>query len=228
MGVFLSLLPLYLFGNAHCFGMCGPLVMMMGSHRYRYAYFIGRMLSYTLAGALAGYIGAVVNLTFAQFHLSALTSFMFGLILLSIGLFTFLPISIPAKIQKRLYFFSNLTSLLILQNRFWPVFLFGFLTVALPCGQTLIVFSTCALYGDVGLGLLNGFTLAILTSPSLYFAMKAHHLFSFVRKYNNQLLGATAIVVGCLAIFRGLADLEYIPHWVVNANTDTFFHIVLF
>ena len=57
MTLLLTMLPLYLFGNVHCLGMCGPLVMLIGQHHFRYFYFVGRTLSFTLAGGLAGAAG---------------------------------------------------------------------------------------------------------------------------------------------------------------------------
>jgi hypothetical protein len=31
-----------------------------------------------------------------------------------------------------------------------------------------------------------------------------------------------------LAIFRGLADIEYIPHWILNPNAKESYHIVVY
>ena len=41
MTLFLAMLPIYLFGNIHCFGMCGPLAMMIGHHRFAIGTFLG-------------------------------------------------------------------------------------------------------------------------------------------------------------------------------------------
>ena len=57
MSLFFTLLPVYLFGNIHCAGMCGPLMMLLAKNRYRWAYFAGRLVSYTLAGLLSAEIG---------------------------------------------------------------------------------------------------------------------------------------------------------------------------
>ena len=76
MSLLLTMLPLYLFGNLHCLGMCGPLVAMIGHHRFRYYYFLGRTLSFTLAAMAAGGAGAVLHLFLNQYHISALTSFL--------------------------------------------------------------------------------------------------------------------------------------------------------
>lgn len=85
MSLLLAMLPIYLFGNLHCLGMCGPLVMMIGQHRYRYFYFLGRTLSFTLAGMIAGGVGAVVQFFFNTYHIAEMTSFFFGGILMFLG-----------------------------------------------------------------------------------------------------------------------------------------------
>src|SRR5215203_4067712 len=95
MALFLTLLPLYLFGNVHCLGMCGPLVIMLGQHRYRYFYFIGRLLSFSLAGMLAGEAGAVLNVILKQYHLAESASFFFGGVIFIMGLHTLIGWQIP-------------------------------------------------------------------------------------------------------------------------------------
>lgn len=230
MTLFFSMLPLYLFGNLHCLGMCGPLVMMIGQHRYRYFYFLGRTLSFSLAGMIAGAIGAVSDSFFKHYHLAEATTFIFGSILLILGFFTLVGWSYPGHqwLSQRLASVNHTLSLLMLRDRAWPAFLFGFFTLALPCGQTLIVFSACALSGDLWVGLLNGFAFALLTSPSLFFAMKAHTILRQAKKHYRTVVGVSALVVGALAILRGLAEADLISHWVLNPESSSYFHLVIF
>jgi len=222
MNLFLMLLPTYLLGNFHCLGMCGPLVMMLGQHRFRNWYFLGRILSFSLAGLSAGGLGAVMNVVLNLYHISALTSFLFGAVIFGAGALTMLQIPIPMPMI--LQGVNRQIPLLILRDLRFPTFLFGFATVFLPCGQTLIVFSACALSGDPWIGLLNGCLFALLTSPALFFAMQAHQLLREGKMYANQIIGMMALLVGVLACLRGLADLEVIPHLALNAK----YHIVLY
>lgn len=85
MTLFFSLLPLYLFGNLHCIGMCGPLVMLIGRHRHRYFYFAGRVASFSLAGLLAGELGAVLHLVLKQYFLAEIVSLMCGCAMMAWG-----------------------------------------------------------------------------------------------------------------------------------------------
>lgn len=222
MSLFLMLLPTYLLGNFHCMGMCGPLVMMLGQHRHRAFYFVGRTASFALAGGLAGGLGAVVNVIFARTHLSAATSLFFGLVIALAGVLTIMGRSIP--LPKSVQSVNRTMSLLLLRDEKLPTFLFGFATVLLPCGQTLIVFSACALSESLWVGLANGALFALFTSPSLFFAMQAKHLFHQFKSSANTLIGVSALLVGGLACLRGLADLGWITHLVLNEQ----YHIALY
>ncbi len=230
MILFLTLLPLYLFGNIHCLGMCGPLIMLIGQHRYRYFYFVGRLVSFSLAGALAGEAGAVLHILLKNYHMSEAISFAFAGFILCIGLKALLGWQIPHSfwLSRTLAKVNYSLSILILKEEGWATFLFGFLTVALPCGQTLVVFSACALTGDVMIGLSNGFALALLTTPSLALAMHAHRLFKRLKHYYQPVLGMSSIAIGVLSFCRGLAEAGWISHWILNPDAPVRYHIVIF
>lgn len=228
MTLFFSLLPLYLFGNIHCLGMCGPLVMLIGKHRFRLFYFAGRLLSYSLAGWLAGEAGTVLHLVLRDYHLAEAISGIFGLTFIIWGVVKLIKTpSITLKKGQSPSRFKQWLSMLLLKDTGWSTFLFGFFTVMLPCGQTLVVFSACALSGDPWVGLLNGFALALLTTPSLALAMQTLSLFKQMKHFDRYLLGCCAIAVGLIALCRALAELDYIDHWVINPHSNTF-HLVIF
>lgn len=224
------MLPIYLFGNLHCLGMCGPLVMMIGQHRFRYFYFLGRLLSFSLAGLVAGEAGAVITLVLRQYQVTAYMSFIFGLFFFGLGISQWSGFQYPGYhwLAKKLARFNPVMSLLILKDQPLPSFLFGFFTLALPCGQTLLVFSACALTGDPLVGLGNGFAFALLTSPSLFFAMKAHGIFKNARRHYQTIMGIASCFVGIVAILRGLAELGVISHWILNPNSSFHYHIVIY
>lgn len=230
MSLFISMLPLYLLGNLHCIGMCGPLVLFIGQHRFKNAYFLGRTLAFTTAGMIAGEIGAVAQLVFNRFHLPALTTFIFGilLVLLSVKYFTGYNLTLGKGISNWMSKLSKKISMLLLRDQFFSVFLFGLSTVLLPCGQSFMVFSACALSGDPWVGAFNGFAFAILTSPSLWFAMRAHRFLLAFKKYYHPLLGVFALVVGTLAILRGLAEMQLVPHLILNPQSTSDIHLVIF
>ena len=230
MQLFFTKLPIYVLGNLHCVGMCGPLVALLGAHRHRHCYFLGRLLSFSLAGALAGGLGAVLNAILQAYHLPAMACFAFGAAILIGGMMMLLgwKLSFGAWGNERIQRMQQGAGMLLLRDTPLSTFAFGFLTVILPCGQTLIVFSACALDGDPLVGWLNGLAFAALTSPSLWLAMHARHWISRFRKYENAVMGTLAIAVGVLSLLRGFAELEIVPHLVLNPNSPVAYHIILY
>lgn len=231
MTLFFSLLPLYLFGNLHCFGMCGPLVMLIGQHRYRYFYFFGRILSFSLAGFIAGGMGAVLHLFLKQYYLAEGITLLGGILILLWGVYKVMGwhvLEIPIQNITPLNHFHHWVSTLLLKDNRWPTFLFGFFTVALPCGQTLIVFSACALTGDAVVGFWNGFAFALLTTPSLVVAMHTLKLFKNLKQYDQTIMGTCAIFVGVLACCRGFAEAGWMEHFVLNPDAPAHYHLILF
>jgi len=230
MNLLIAMLPFYIFGNLHCLGMCGPLVMMISAHRFRAFYFLGRILSFTLTGMAAGEAGAVLNVILNQFHIPAAASFLFGSIILVVGICSLLGWSYPGHhwLGKRMASANRTLSVLILKDQPFATFLFGFFTILLPCGQTLVVFSACALTGSAWIGLINGFAFALLTSPSLLFAMQAHSFLSRAKKHYNTIMGVTAILVGIFALCRALAEVNLIPHVGFHLPFGNYPHVAIF
>lgn len=226
MNTFLMMLPVYLLGNLHCVGMCGPLVMMIGRHRCRLWYFLGRTFSFTLAAGLAKSLGTVLNIFLSTYNISALACALFGVVIILAGLVALFQLPLPGV--KLFPGIEKTLSLLILQDRKLPTFLFGFFTVFLPCGQTLIVFSACALSASLQAALFNGLMFALLTSPALFFAMQAHNLLKGAKKHYNTMLGVSAVFVGLLTCFRAVADLGIISHFILNPSSPSHLHIVLY
>lgn len=231
MTLFLSLLPLYLFGNLHCIGMCGPLVMLLGQHRHRNFYFYGRLASFSLAGLLAGELGAVLHLILKHYYLAEIASLACGSAMIGWGIMKVLSMHTSAVVGNTHSLLNPLhrwVSTLMLKDTGWSTFLFGFFTVALPCGQTLVVFSACALAGSGWIGFWNGFAFALLTTPSLVIAMHSLTFFKKFKNYDQTILGGCAIVVGVLACCRGLAEIGWISHLVINPEAPTHYHLVIY
>jgi sulfite exporter TauE/SafE len=198
---------------------------MLAQHRFRYLYFLGRLTSFSLCGLLAGAGGSIINFFLREYHLSALLSFIFGGVLLCISFGSLLDLKVrKIKLADSIINRWNRTlSVLMLRDQAFATFLFGFFTVALPCGQTLIVFSACALYGDPWTGFINGLCFALLTSPSLLASMHASYFLQRLKPYYRQLTALCGIGIGMIAIGRGLAELDIIPHLILNEA----YHLVI-
>ncbi len=97
---FLSAFLVGMFGGVHCFGMCGGIVGAlslglpeyvrrepMAALPYLLAYNTARILSYTIAGALIGGIGALATNLMALHHARLLLQLVAGAFLLALGLY---------------------------------------------------------------------------------------------------------------------------------------------
>jgi len=230
MALFLTLLPLYILGNLHCIGMCGPLAMMIGGRELKWFYLAGRICSFTLAGGVAGLIGFVLSGFLSHSGGGAFFTLLFSSLFLLFACLLLLPnrgvFSLPSlpfvkEIEQRL-------TLFLLKGKPWALFLFGFFTVFLPCGQTVIVFSACALSASWVEGLFNGCAFALFTTPSLLFAMAMHRLVKRLPFSQKTFLAFGALLVASLGFCRAFASLGWIEHWVMPLPGIDGLHLVLY
>lgn len=229
MAFILSLIPLYLIGNFHCLGMCGPLVMWLSKHPFRNAYFLGRLFSFTLVGICAGELGFILTYFFKEWKISFILSLLFGLIFIFFGLSRFikLPSYQPKFLASQMRLFSNKIAPLVMKEKFLPIFIFGTATIVLPCGQSLMVFSLSALTESPLMGGINAAVFALLTTPSLWFAMQASSPFKLLKKYYQNIMGSFTIMIGILSLLRAFASEEMIPHLSFTLSSNAY-PIVIF
>lgn len=210
MSLLIAMLPIYLMGNFHCIGMCGPIAMLLGNSPFWGFYLLGRLVSFTLAGLIAGAFGEVLAIAFKTFNISGLFSILMGLLMCVSSAFVYFNVSFLKPPYK-----SYLDRWLFSQDP-WPLFLVGFFTIALPCGQTLLVFSACALSGNGATGTLNGFVFGLLTTPSLYLAMRGSKFLLRIKHFYRPIVGGFSLCIGMIAILRGFAEMELIPHFGIH------------
>ena len=218
MQLLLAMFPIYVLGNFHCIGMCGPIAMLLGRSPYFGFYLIGRLISFTLAGFLAGAFGEVLAISLKAYNLSGLLSICVGLLMALSGVFLLWSIKTPyfSSIEKWAAPIREKMNLLLFSQEPMPLFLVGFFTIALPCGQTLLVYSACALSGSAWVGTLNGFAFGFLTTPSLYLAMRGSNWLVRLKKYYRPIAGSLSALIGLIAILRGLAELGWISHFGIH------------
>lgn len=231
MTLFFSLLPVYLLGNIHCLGMCGPLVALLGKHPFRFYYFLGRLFSFSLAGLIAGGMGELIHVPLKRYHFSEAATFAAAFLMIAWGIIKIMQWGPPVSMRNPPHVLAPLhrwsADLLLKENK-GATLTFGALTIALPCGQTLLVFSACALIGEAWTGLWNGLAFALLTSPSLFLAMHTLHLFARIKGYDHLILGSCALFAGVLSSLRGLAEMGVIDHLVIGENAAFQTHLVIF
>jgi sulfite exporter TauE/SafE len=209
MELLIAMLPIYIMGNVHCLGMCGPIAMWIGSSRFRLFYLLGRLIAFTFAGTIAGGLGEVIGAFLSAYHLSGFFSLILGVCMIGIGILTALGHAIPFP---RHFNIQGALQRWLLIDEPWPLFLLGAMTIALPCGQTLLVYSACALSGSMAEGTCNGFVFGLLTTPALLLAMHARRWISKAKPWYEPIVAIAACGVGVLACLRGLAEWGVIPH----------------
>jgi len=211
VALFLALLPLYVIGNIHCLGMCGPLVALLAAHPHRRFYFVGRTAAFALAGWTAGALGAVLNYAAHSLYLPSIAALLFGVVISVWAVTHLFGWRLPWSGGPMRALHTRLSTLVAGDHPAMPL-CFGLATIFLPCGQSLLVFSACAVEGSAPIGAINGALFALITSPSLLAAMGAQSWLRKVRGEGRLVPSLLALIVGALALCRGLADLQLIPH----------------
>ena len=168
-----------LLGGGHCVGMCGGIVGAVSMHLpqskskapFLLAYNAGRILSYTLAGAIAGLVGAS---SFFLNHVLPIQHLLYGissLMLISLGLYlagiwhgvTYLE-SAGKAIWKTLQPYSK--RYIPVQN-FRQAFILGGLWGWLPCGLVYSVLIAAIAMGSAVSGGLLMLAFGLGTLPTL-------------------------------------------------------------
>ncbi len=205
-------------------------MMLLAKHPHKVWYFGGRLFAYTTVGLMSAEMGMVLFSFLAHFHVSAAFSLLFGLWIACIGGGLIFKWRLPgsAWLGAKTVRLSTILARLSAKKSRQGMFLFGVCTVLLPCGQTLIVFSVIALNASALGGLINGFLFALFTSPALIAVMRTSHFFHKRQKNYHLWMGSASLIVSALSLSRGLADLNIIPHYILNPHSLSHFHIVLF
>lgn len=213
-----------LIGSAHCAGMCGPLILALARHRHSLAaYHIGRLLSYSTAGALAGAIGSSL-LDQTPLWVRVIALGLPALILITSG------VKHLAGSRKLLRFHTQQsrisksptrmsaglnklrTSALQLRERspLMSSFSIGLLSVFLPCGHlsTFLAASVATGSGWAGTILMAAFILGTL--PALGFGLRfVQMLLSPTKRYRAA--GVLLILSGLMSLASFAAQLGFQP-----------------
>ncbi|MEQ9364964.1 MAG: sulfite exporter TauE/SafE family protein [Leptospirales bacterium] len=182
---FLVLLPIGSFvagltSTPHCAVMCGPLFVLFGEGGP--AYQIGRVLGYTTIGAIAGLLGASLNIAGEFAAIQRLSLYVVAAMFVLFGVYHLLPAHTRAKYSPD---FTFLTRWLVRRlgrlrssgavhhpqpGRVAPVSLLaGSLSALLPCGPLIPLWMLAAGSGGAPSGALlsGGFVLGTIPGAAL-------------------------------------------------------------
>jgi sulfite exporter TauE/SafE len=195
-------------GAFHCVGMCGPLVMALPLGKlepwrrgvYVFTYHIMRIVAYlTLA-----FLVFMLKLPFIITHFFGFLSFFFGVFLLFVSLFQWMPqLKFSAWIRAQI---SNIYQHWMQQPRsLLKIGGLGFINGWIPCGLTYSALASSLLYPslDQSLFLMLGFGVGVF--PILFFTTWfGQALLKRFGKYQKYLSQIILILVALMLIYRGL------------------------
>lgn len=216
---FLAIFLVGLLGGGHCAGMCGGIVGALAAQgaggraawSLHLGYNLGRIVSYSLAGALVGAIGglglafgpvASVQLVFyvlANLMLVALGFYLMGFTR-SLAMVERLGQSLWARIRP-------LTARFLPARRFGQALALGMLWGWLPCGLVYSVLATALVSGSAGQGALAMLVFGLGTLPNL---LLAGILFVRFRRFAQA--PSVRLLSGLLVLAFGLFGLFNATH----------------
>lgn len=198
-------------GSFHCIGMCGPIALALpGSSDSgfpivagRVLYNLGRIVTYSLLGAVFGLIG----------HSIALAGFQQGLSI-SLGLAIIAAVTIRSrhftafkeKIRMDALYsrIKKTISTLFNKRGMSTLFTIGVLNGLLPCGFVYVGLAGSLTTGSIFKGALYMAFFGLGTFPAMLSISLAPNLISLDKRRSiNRFMPALAILLGLLLILRG-------------------------
>lgn len=191
----------------HCIGMCGGIVIAYSSSKFdenltktkaaflHILYSVGRITTYTLLGAIFGFLGGVATFD----------NFTNGVLLVFSGLFMILAaLSLGGKIKfltsieygvSKMAWYQNSFKMLLNSKTPTSFFMLGLLNGLLPCGFVYFFAITAASTADPFWGAVVMLIFGLSTIPALF------SLGFFVGLFSQSTLRNTMIKVASLAVF---------------------------
>jgi len=144
-----SMFMLGLLGTGHCLGMCGPLVLALpariGKFSAHLLYNLGRILTYTLVGAVLGAIGAgfgtMKSVTEVQFVIAVVAAvFMVAMGLSRLHILPEPEWMVSPNLQK-VPFYGRVLRQVLVGKKSITIFAAGLLLGFIPCGLSYGAFA---------------------------------------------------------------------------------------
>lgn len=200
----LTALLLGLFGSTHCLVMCGGIAAAIGSQagerrlQTALAFNSGRILSYTLAGALVGALGLWLqglhdDLMLWLRTLAAIMLILMGLYVARWSMLLTRFEQIGSHVWKRL---QPLTGRFMRSTAIKDQLLLGMLWGWLPCGLIYSTLSWVAANGQPALGAAAMFAFGLGTLPALFASTMAGSLLSTLLNHRHIRVLAGLLLIG--------------------------------
>lgn len=206
---FWTALLLGLVGSAHCAGMCGPLALALpagGDSRAvflasRFAYNLGRIITYAGMGAVFGLVGQGFVLAGVQ----RWVSLVLGAIIL-VGLFLSPRLIKATAVAVAVTRLKAALGRLLRARTLTASLAFGLLNGLLPCGLVYVACAGAVATGNLARGVQYMVVFGIGTVPMLLgIALLGKQLQLVLRFRLQRLIPVSLAVVGALLLLRGMA-----------------------
>lgn len=218
-----------LLGSLHCVGMCGPIVIALSSSKTdpvtfflgRLSYSLGRIITYSFLGVIAGLIGMGLSLAGAQRWVS-----------LVLGILILVSLFLPKRLTNFMYQNRLYAKLMDLIKVIWKkltgshslgaLLVIGILNGFLPCGFVWIALAGAIATGGVLNSSLYMAAFGLGTVPILVATSYAGNLLTMKFRHSmSKLIPVGIAVLGILFVLRGLSlGIPYISPKVVASETE--------
>ncbi|MBK7888373.1 MAG: sulfite exporter TauE/SafE family protein [Bacteroidetes bacterium] len=198
------------FGSFHCAGMCGPLAMALPTGNGsilnllggRIAYNLGRVVTYSILGTIAGFLGKTLSIRGWQSDISILS----GILIIVMVLLT--NQKILTKINHRFAGFSfqlkKVFGKLLKHHSIASLFSFGVVNGILPCGFVYLAMAGAATTKSPMEGATYMFLFGLGTVPMmLTLALSGSFISIKARNFVNKITPVIAIALAIFLIHRG-------------------------
>ena len=219
----ISILTITFLGSfGHCIGMCGGIVIAYSGTKLRNTtsnyiqaishilYSLGRVTTYTLLGAIFGFLGSVVRFENTTngilFVLLGIGMILIGLSL--VGKNNFL-LKLENSLSKSFWYKNTFKTLLNSQTNF-SFYTLGLLNGLLPCGFVYFFALTAASTSSVFYGALVMFIFGISTIPAMFsfgFFVTLFQKTNF-RTIMLKLASITVMLYGIYIIYNGYSFIQ--------------------
>ena len=197
------------FGSLHCAGMCGPLALALpatgrsgvGFVAGRFAYNLGRLVTYTLMGLVFGLIGRSLVLAGVQRWLSI----TLGVALLA-GLFSSRRLATALPVTKLVGVLKSRLSVLLRERSFSAMALLGLLNGLLPCGLVYVAGAAATSTGGILAGAVYMGCFGLGTWPMMLAISLSGRLVPVsLRLKLLRAVPVSVFILALLLILRGMA-----------------------
>lgn len=196
----------------HCIGMCGPIALSMGLTKNQKANFylqnityqFGRILTYSILGAVLGIIGQSFELVGFQNYLTIAV----GILLIIMAMFSFGGKDFAAKIpfiSKSLLKVKMQLGKILQRPDYKSRFATGILNGFLPCGMVYMALTASLAAGGIWQGSLFMFLFGLGTFPFMFAVVFiGNFLTTNLRVKILSVIPVMMIALGGLFILRGM------------------------